>query len=316
MKIFALFDCFCVLFFTTTCNWLAAQEAGGKKKPPVVEKKEPDPRAKELAALRQSAKAFADAFNRGDAKALAAQWARDGDYTDEAGERFVGREAIEKEYKTFFTEHPGAKITIVVDAVRLLSDSAAIEDGRAVVELGPARGSSTSQYTTVHVKADGKWLMASVRDTRIETPGSASDLTDLEWLIGSWSAEEGDAKMKVTCRWIAGKAFVERTYSVTKGDEVVTSGLQVIGWNPQAGCIQSWNFTSDGGHAVGMWSPHKDGWTIDVNGMLADGTSTTAVNSLTRVNDDSFAWQSTSRTAGGVQLPDADEFVLHREKKE
>ena len=39
---------------------------------------------------------FMDAFNKGDAKTVADQWAKDGDYFDETGERTSGREAIQK----------------------------------------------------------------------------------------------------------------------------------------------------------------------------------------------------------------------------
>ena len=115
----------------------AQQPAGGAKKPPataVPKKDTADPHAKDKAALEQSAQAFAKAFNSGDAKAVAALWTKDGDYTNDAGERFAGRAAIEKQYIAFLDAHQGAKITIVIDNLKLLSDSAAIEDGRAVVE--------------------------------------------------------------------------------------------------------------------------------------------------------------------------------------
>ena len=38
--------------------------------------------------IRECAKTFANAFNSGDAKAIAAQWTMDGDYTNEAGIEF------------------------------------------------------------------------------------------------------------------------------------------------------------------------------------------------------------------------------------
>ena len=59
------------------------------------------------AEIRRAADEFVAAFNRGDAKAVAAHWTADGEYVDEAGRVFAGREAIEKEYAAFFQEHPG-----------------------------------------------------------------------------------------------------------------------------------------------------------------------------------------------------------------
>ncbi|MGE3407098.1 MAG: SgcJ/EcaC family oxidoreductase [Pirellulales bacterium] len=294
----------------------AAQQAAGssKKKPAAAApaKKETDPHAKEIAAIKQTAQAFAKAFNSGDAKAVAALWTAEGDYIDDAGERFQGHAAIEKEYARFFAANKDAKLTLMVDHVQLLSETAAIEDGRAVVEVGDKGDATSSQYTTVHVKADGKWLMANVRDTHLDSISNSNDLDDLDWLVGSWSAEQGDQEMLVTCRWIAQKTYLERTYSLTKDGKPVTSGVQIVGWNPQAGYIQSWNFSSGGGHAIGVWSPHEGGWTIETHGMMADGAPTSAVNMFTRVDDDSFSWQSIEREAEGTALPDTPIVVLKR----
>ena len=266
---------------------------------------------KDLSAIQQSAKIFAEAFNRKDAKAVAALWTKDGEYIDETGKRFAGRDAVEKQYSRFFIEHPKAKISVVVDSLRQVNANTAVELGRAMVELGPANVGS-SQYTATHTKVDGKWLMSSVRDSATSSQSAAEELRDLEWLVGSWSAEEGGGKMEASCRWIADKKYLERTYSVSRGEKVVTSGLQVIGWNPQSQRIQSWVFTSDGGHAVGLWTPRKNGWEIETRGMTADGTPTQAVNVLSRIDDRAFSWQSIDRAAGGVALADTEEVLLKR----
>jgi uncharacterized protein (TIGR02246 family) len=265
---------------------------------------------KESDVFKKSADAFAEAFNKGDAKAVAALWTKDGEYIDDAGERFIGRDAIQQEYASFFKANPGAKISLSVDSVRQITDSAAIEDGRSIVEL--PEGAGIARYTVVHVKADGKWLMSSVRDGRGEPMAAHSQLSNLDWLVGSWSTEQNDVKMEVNCRWIADKKFLERSHVVKRGDKVVTSGLQVIGWNPQAERIQSWSFTSDGGHAVGLWSQHKEGWAIESSGMTADGTPTESVNLVKPVDASAISWSSTARSAGGNLLPDLDEILLKR----
>lgn len=38
----------------------------------------------------------------------------------------------------------------------------------------------------------------------------------------------------------------------------------------------------------------------------------TAVNVLTRLDDNSFSWRSVNRTLGGVTLPDGETFILKR----
>ena len=76
--------------------------------------------------------------------------------------------------------------------------------------------------------------------------------------------------------------------------------------------MQSWNFSSDGGHAVGVWSPRAGGWSAEVRGVTGDGMPTVAVNLLTRLDDNAYVWQSIRRTLGGTALPDTDEVVLKR----
>ena len=102
---------------------------------------------------------------------------------------------------------------------------------------------------------------------------------------------------------------------ITHADGQSASGVQLIGWNPQEGHVQSWNFSSDGGHAIGVWTPREGGWSAEIQGVTGDGTPTTAVNLLTKLDDNAYVWQSINRTAGGQLLPDTDEVVLKRSGK-
>jgi uncharacterized protein (TIGR02246 family) len=284
----------------------AATPAGAKSPAP------PTASSSDLAAIRAGSQSFVAAFNKGDAKAIAALWTKDGDYVDDAGHTFAGRDAIEKGYAAHFAANSKIQIRVVIDSLKLLSDSAAIEDGRAMVEPAPAGAPGHSKYTAVHVKVDGKWMMSTVRDTHVETPSAFNNVADLEWLIGTWTAEENGAKTESVCRWVANKSFVERSYTVTRVDGTSTTGVQMIGWNPQGGHVQSWNFSSDGGHAVGIWSPRDGGWSAEIRGMTGDGIETSAVNTLTRLDDNAYVWQSTNRSVGGQSLLDTDEIVMKR----
>src|SRR5581483_10055844 len=53
------------------------------------------------AALLKNAESFVAAFEKGDAKARAAHWTPQGDYTNQAGHKLTGREAIEKAFTNF-----------------------------------------------------------------------------------------------------------------------------------------------------------------------------------------------------------------------
>ena len=267
----------------------------------------------EAAAIRAESEAFVAAFNAADARAVAALWTDTGEYIDHTGQRFVGRDAIQKGYAALFAENPDLKMQIRIDAVRMLSSDTAIEDGRALAVVAGNKSDGFTQYTAVHVKVNGKWKMASVRDTFVETPPAVSNAADLNWLIGTWEAEEHGVKTVSTCRWVADGRFIERTYTATHVDGTESSGLELVGWNPSRGHVQSWSFSPDGGHAAGIWFPQQDGWVAQMRGIAPDGSPTSSVNQLRRLDDDAYAWQSTQRSAGGMSLPDTHEVVWKRQ---
>jgi uncharacterized protein (TIGR02246 family) len=263
-------------------------------------------------SIRKEVAASVMVFNSRDAKAVAALWTKEGEYVDESGQSFVGREAIEAYFAQVFAARPEAKMQIVTDSVRILSDSVAIEDGQAIVEATPNAAAEVSKYTSVHVKVEGKWLLASVRDAWMDASSPSNDLADLEWLIGDWTAEDNGVRTESKCRWIVNNKFVERSYTTTQVDGTISTGLQIIGWNSQANQVQSWNFTPDGGHAIGVWSATEGGWLAKVTGTTGGSVSTTAVNLLRRLDDNAYAWQSMDRTVGEVRLPDTDEVIIRR----
>jgi uncharacterized protein (TIGR02246 family) len=264
----------------------------------------------DLDAIRAGSDAYVKAFNQGQAKEVAALWAKDCEFVDSSGLTTIGRDAIEKAYTQFFAEHPQAKIQIAIDSLRLLGPAAAIEDGRTLIESAGA--ATAGKYTAVHVKADGQWRVASVRESPVETSAAAAHLADLDWLIGTWSAEEYGTRTDSVCRWVADGSFVERTYTATHADGTKSSGVQLIGWSPEDECVESWDFSAGGGSARGAWQPQPGGWQAEVRGRMPDGTPTTAVNRLTRLDDNAYVWQSTQRSVGGRSLPDTDEVVIKR----
>ena len=269
--------------------------------------------ADEIAAIRAGSEAFVEAFNQGGAKAIAALWTDDGEYIDDTGQRFVGRDAIEKVYAEFFSDMPKSKIQLTIDSLRLLSNDTAVEDGRAVV--APPEGDTIgfSQYTVVHVKTDDTWKMASVRDTVSEVPAAVSSAADLEFLIGTWVAEEHGVKTVSVCRWIAEGHFIERSYTSTHVDGTSSSGVQLVGWNPSAEHVQSWSFSPDGGYATGMWFPQPGGWVGHMLGTTGDGLPTSSNNQFRKLDDNAYVWQAIHRRVGGKSLPDTHEVVWKRQ---
>jgi uncharacterized protein (TIGR02246 family) len=270
----------------------------------------------ELKAIRESATGFKQAFDSGDAKAVAALWAKDGEFVDESGRRLQGQEAIEKEFAAFFAANPGAKITSRIEQLRLVNAETAIEDGTDSVEPTPAGAPGKSRYTAVHVKRDGKWQMWSVRETRVDTPSNYGHLEDLEGMIGTWVTENAGVEFEATSHWIADKNFIEQSFKSQQAGETIASGKQIIGWDPASQSITSWVFSADGGHAVGRWHPHETGWLVESVGTLSDGTPTSAVNIISKLDNNAIVWRSVDRTAGAFRYLDTNEVVLKRKPAE
>ncbi len=280
---------------------------------PAAAEKKPADNADE-AAIRANEQAFVQAFNRGDAKAVAALWTPHGSLADNQGRLLKGRQAIEDEYAAFFKQHPGATIEVAIQSLELPAPGTAIEDGMARVMTKDDTPPAASRYTAVHALVDGKWLMASVRESGVALPSNYGRLQDFDWLIGKWETKAGDTTVHTLFRWMAHRSFLQREYTVRRGGLAESSGLQIIGWDPQAGQVRSWSFDSSGGHGTGLWTPVAEGWRIESRGVLADGTPTSSQDFLIRVPDenDVLGWRSVNRKMGDQPLPDLREVVLER----
>jgi uncharacterized protein (TIGR02246 family) len=266
------------------------------------------------AAIAKSAEAFIEAFHKGDAKALAAFWAADGDYTDQSGHHMKGREAIEKAFEKFFADNKGLKVRIESDSLRFVTPDVAVEDGTTFVIPADGAPPSRARYTIVHVKKDGKWLLGSVRDAAYTPPGNYEHLRGLEWAVGSWSAEDGPEAEHLTLAWADGQNFLVGTFAATVKGVSVGKATQWIGWDPQAKRVRSWSFDAAGGFGEGAWSRDGDKWVIKTKSVLQDGKNATATFVLGRGEGDTLTLQAKDRTVDGKPVPDGKEFRLKRVK--
>jgi uncharacterized protein (TIGR02246 family) len=276
-----------------------------------------DPRgpAQDEAALLKNAEAFVEAFHKGDAKALAAFWAPDGDYTDQAGRRLKGREAIAKAFQGLFAEHKGLKLRIDIASLRFVTPGVAVEDGTTAVIPPDGGPPSRARYTVVHVKKDGHWLLSSVRDAPFSPPTNHEHLRGLEWLIGDWADETAQGEVaRVSFAWSEGENFLMSSFTTTFKDIAIGGGTQWIGWDPVAKHIRSWVFENNGGFGGGTWTGEGDKWVIKSTGVLRDGKKVAATNILTRIDADTMSWQAKDRTEDGKPLPDIKEIKMKRVK--
>jgi uncharacterized protein (TIGR02246 family) len=266
------------------------------------------------AALLKNAEAFVEAFGKADAKALAAFWTPDGDFTDLTGVKLSGREAIEKSYTELFAAHKGMQLRIDVTALRFVTPEVAVEDGTTAVirpdGLPPAR----ARYTIVHAKRDGRWFLESVRQAAYAPPSNYEHLRGLEWLIGEWADDvpRGEAA-RISFEWTDNQNFVVSHFTTTIQNVSIGGGTSWIGWDPTAKTVRSWLFETTGGFGQGTWTKDGAKWTVKSSAVLPDGKKAGSTNVVTRVDADTLTWAVTGRTLDGKPLPDIKEVRMKRQ---
>ncbi len=263
-------------------------------------------------AIRKTAAAYAEAFNKHDAKALADLWSPDAVYLNRTtGEEAVGRAAITEQFTTIFKEQPELKLEVNVTSIQFISPNVAVEHGMAKL-LGPNSAPEEIEYTAVDVKRDGRWMLDRVTDKSKEaTPSHYEQLKVLEWMVGHWTTSAKNAEVDLECNWTKNQNFLTRAFKISI-DDASFSGMQIIGWDPAAKKIRSWTFDSNGAFAEATWEQRGGRWFIRNRGVLPDGRAATMVNVMKPVNGDSFTWQTVERTADGELLPNIDEILIVR----
>ena len=273
-----------------------------------------DRQAADEAAIRKAVESYVAAFNRGDAKALAALWSPDAVYTNRlSGEQVVGRAEIEKQFAAILAEAKGAKLESQTESIRFLSPNVAVEEGTAKV-IRPDQEPEESEYTAVYLKRDGQWLLDRVsEEDQPLVPSHYEQLKDLEWMIGRWVDQDDDATVVTECNWTRNNNFIARSFTVQTGERIDMAGMQIIGWDPSSKQIRSWVFDSDGGFGQATWKKKGDRWYIQQSGVLPDGRKSSAVNIITCLDDETCAIQSINRTVDGELLPNVEEVKLRKE---
>lgn len=267
--------------------------------------------AAELDKLRASAKEFEKAFNAGDAAALANLFAEKAEVVDEDGTVIIGRANIEARFAGSFKEFPKAKIAVEITLLRQLGPDIAVEDGVSTVTLDPAQPASRSPYALVHVKRDGKWLFASVRDFPEEKAETAHDhLTQLEWLVGKWVDESREGRVETHCQWSADGNYLLQDYVIKSRRGHELRGTQRIAWDPSRRTVRAWAFDQSGAFTESTWTPVESGWVIKAEGTTADGQALSMSRMLTSLTNDSFQIDSSSQVLGGELLSDSTVRVV------
>jgi uncharacterized protein (TIGR02246 family) len=286
---------------------VAGKEPGGAPQPPS--------QGKEALGKGKRAQEFIAAFDKGDAKAVAAFWTEDADYVDDTGREYKGRPAIEKMYEKFFAKNKGMKLNIIVSSARLVGTDVALEDG--ITEVTPAEGGlpSAARFQAVLVRKNGEWYFASVRDSVPHPPSNAEHFEDIEWLLGDWTgeAEKGESAT-ASYTWAENRNFIVSRFATTLDGMPVVGGTQWIAWDAVDKQIRSWSFYSGGGVGEAVWTRDGDNWAIAINAKTSAGKKVSATNVLTKTDDDHVTWQLTKLTVDGQAMPDAKPVKMKRVK--
>ena len=120
-------------------------------------------------------------------------------------------------------------------AEHLRDRNVAIVDGFLVVTPPDGGAPTSTRYTAVHVKQDGRWFLESVREAVATPPSHQDNLQALDWLVGDWvdEAEKGEVA-RVSFEWAENHNFIVSTFVSTLKDVPLVGVTQWIGWDAAA----------------------------------------------------------------------------------
>jgi hypothetical protein len=231
---------------------------------------------------------------------------------DKDGDAAEGREAIEKTFAAIFADAPKKQIEVTIESIRFLGADLAMEEGTTKETDAPGEPPEIDGYTVLHVKRDGKWMMAMARDEEGPPPSAHEQLQDLAWLVGDWVDDDGSTVVKSSCRWSEDGNFLLQEFQLKISGRNAMRVSQRIGWDPVANSIRSWVFDSEGGFGESLWTRDDDVWVIKATGVRPDGLTASATNELVRAGKDAYVFRTRDRIVGDDVLPPMEVKVVRK----
>lgn len=256
---------------------------------------------------------FVAAFNEKNAEKLAACWTETATHTDrETGERTEGRAAIQADFTRIFAAQPTINLSATLTRVKMITADVAQVEGLSNVISGDGIPVE-SVFTAILTRSGEKWLFDSIEETAAPVPATPADaLKQLEWLIGEWTDESGDLKVRTTFRWSANRAFLLRSFVAESADGVALEGSQVIGWDANLQQIRSWTFNSDGSFGASTWSKNGNSWMAKSSQTSANGDLSSGTYVLEQIDENSFTLQLIGHEINGDAQPAAPAATVTR----
>lgn len=255
------------------------------------------------AAIRQRAKDYLAAIERGDGEEIASFWTADGDYVDDAGQAVNGRRLAQRTGDRSDEQGDGGRLAVTVVSIRFITPDVAIEDGALGLPSAPSGEPVVRRYTAIWARQDGKWMLDGVRELAARAGSHADHLSALSWMLGEWISDDEQHSVQLTCARSADGHFLLREIEVGLPGREPLRVTQRIGWDAHDRQIKSWTFDSEGGHGDGLWF-HQDGrWIVEAAGVLPNGSIATGTNVFAADGEDSFVWESANAEIDGEPSP-------------
>jgi uncharacterized protein (TIGR02246 family) len=259
------------------------------------------------AAIRQAGKDYIGALSRGDSKAIADLWTKDGTFTDLTGRTVKVRDllasgGLDKE------QHP--QVSVINSTIRFVTDDVAVEQGdceTAASSGPPVKG----HFEAIWAKDSGRWKLDSLHESQAApSPDHSQELASLDVLAGQWSGEAEKSTIHIAAKWDANKKFLRRDLSINSG-KASLAGVQIVGWDPASQGIKSWTFLDDGSYSEGIWSREGNAWMVVTTRALPDGQMSSATQVYRFPDKNTMVWKSIRGSVDG-QATDDFEVTLKR----
>ena len=265
--------------------------------------------------IRDTVIAYEEAWNKGDAAAIANLWVPDGQFIDDAGNEYPIQDLVDRKIQPVIPVPEPPELDVNIKEVQLVTPRVAVVEGTTELMGDANRAIRQTRYSAVLVRQKGKWLLANVHQLEAISVPTSNPLEDLEWMIGQWVGTKGNGNIYSRVERSEGGQFITRIFEITEAGQQKLSGTQIIGWDPRTRQIKSWFFDSDGSLGEGRWEKYDKDWIVSVDGVLRDGRSIAATNVYTPIDQNNILMQSLRVRVGDEARPNTETHIVRMQSK-
>lgn len=263
------------------------------------------------AIAKEQTDAYIAAWDKKDAKLLTSLYSPDASYSIDTGDRLQGHSEIEDRLTSYFSSNPDATLSLSTQSARFLTPDVLLETGISTVVSG--NSSEVTNYEATHVKTEGKWLIAAVREEVVSSTEPATQaLASLEWMIGKWKFGDAPDSPTTEAIWTLEGKFISRTTKTAKEDGNAFVAVEVIGYDPINEQLRSWIYDNEGGFGECTWRQDSDKWLVNIKATLPDGRQASSQHVITLISETRIALDNLNRVVDGEILPNHDRIEINR----